>query len=188
MDVQANITARRVECKKSEDPQRDACYAWERDLALPDDPPAAIPVRNPFTTADWADEFRAFHEQTWRWGFERFGGGHILVTASPPYLRYSYRLRSAAAHAGLRCDPKGKLRPIITFGQRGPTRKLLLHEQAHLLTFTGRGFRANGDGHGPRFCAIALALYEQFFAVSRTAALVIACAHGLAVAEAVVET
>lgn len=166
------------------DRQRQACYAWEHDLVLPDDPPAVIPVRNPFTTAEWAAEFRAFHELAWRWGFERYGGGHNLVTSTPPHLRYSYRLRSAGGRAALGLDRNGKLRPVITFGQRGPTRKILLHEQAHLLTFTGRGFRADGDGHGPRFCEIALALYEQFFNVNRHVARVIAHAHGVAIAGA----
>jgi len=184
MDVQANITAQPTERKKSRraDPQRAACYSWEHDLVLPDDAPIAFPVRRPFD-----EEFRAFHELTWRWGFARFGGSNHIVTASPPELRYSYRLRRAAGHAGFSLGRNGKVRPVITFGQRGPTRKTLLHEQAHLLTFTG-GVFYEGDGHGPRFCAIAFALYEQFFAVSRAAAMVIASAHGLAVAEAAVET
>jgi hypothetical protein len=163
-----SVSARR------DDPQREFCYAWEKSLGLPAEPMVSFPVRKPFT-----NEFRAFHELTWRWAFERYGGGHRLVTATPPQLRYSYRLRRAVGHAGLSFGRNGYLRPVITFGQWGPTRKTLLHEQAHLLAWT-KVFDA--ESHGPRFCEIALALYEEFFNVDRAAALLAARAHGLAIA------
>jgi hypothetical protein len=168
---------------RHDDPQREACYAWERDLILPNDPPAVVPVRKPFTftTATWAAEFRAFHELTWRWAFERYGGGHRLVTANPPQLRSSARVRRSCGHASLSPGRNGYVRPVITFGRGGPMRKALLHEQAHLLTFTGGAFYAR-DGHGPRFGEIALALYVEFFGVDREAALEAARARGLAIA------
>lgn len=158
------------------DPQRDVCYAWERSLDLPDDSPVSFPVRKPFS-----DEFRAFHELTWRWGFERYGGACRLVTATPPQLRYSYRLRRLRGHARMSFGRNGKARPAITFGQGGPTRATLLHEQAHLLTYTGDTLFPKSDGHGPRFCGIALALYEEFLKVHRATALMCACTHRLAI-------
>ncbi len=161
-----------------DDPQQLACYAWERALGLPNETPSSFPVRKPFD-----NEFRAFHERTWRWGFERYGGAHWLITAAPPQLRYSYRLRRVGGHATLSFGRNGVLRPVITFGQRGPARKTLLHEQAHLLTFTGHSILECGsDGHGPRFCEIALALYEEFFKVDRATALEAAQALKVSVA------
>jgi len=158
------------------DSQRQRVYAWEHEFTPHEDTPAAINPRRPFS-----EEFLRFHAEAWSWGFERWGRslvstdalGKSTITAVPPKLRYSYRLRSASGHAGVRFDRGGKLGPIITFGQRGPTRKTLLHEQAHLLTC--------GDRHGPRFCAVALDLYEQFLGASRTVAIFAAMAHQVSI-------
>ena len=144
------------------DPMRQKVYAWERSFLPHEESPAAISLRHPFSR-----EFLEFYREAWVYGFAKYGTAcnllYISATA-PPRLRFSVRLQRARAIANYGFSRKDQLEARITFGVYGPTRKTLLHEIAHHLT-------PRTEGHGPRFCAVALDLYVRYLRVSRDAAL-----------------
>jgi len=167
----------------AKDPQRERVYRWQDEILPPEEMQASIHPRRPFEP--W---FLEFHAEAWRYGFERYGHGGLrsLITVTPPELRYSFRLRRFAGRAGLTFGRSGQLRARITFGQRGPTRRTLLHEQAHLLNH-GPHLLSDREAHGPRFVAIALDLYERFLGVNRTVAIFAAITHQVGIDLALLE-
>lgn len=162
---------RREVRKRRRDYQRSRVYKYEAALLPAEDLPSEVSLRDPFPA--WLLEF---YGEVCAWAARKY---RPAWRGHQPPLKFSSRMIQYSGTAGYIHVGAGEYELGIRLGFCGLTKRTLLHEIAHLIAGT-----ANGEGHGPKFCRIALDLYVEFLGVDEHEALSLARKHRVEIAAA----